>query len=147
MAIVYGGGSVGLMGAMADAALAAGGEVYGVIPQALAARELGHADLTELIVTPDMHTRKATMARLSDAFIALPGGYGTLDELFEIITWSQLGFLHKPIALLNVEGFFDPLVAMIDHATREGFVAPEHAALLGVSTDQRALIEDLLQRA
>jgi uncharacterized protein (TIGR00730 family) len=145
--IVYGGGSVGLMGALADTALAAGGQVYGVIPQALAARELAHADLTELVVTADMHARKATMARLSDAFIALPGGYGTLDELFEIVTWCQLGLMHKPIALLDVDGYFEPLVRWVERATAEGFVPAEDAALLQSSSDPRRLVDELLQRA
>jgi uncharacterized protein (TIGR00730 family) len=147
LGIVYGGGSVGLMGVLADTALAAGGEVYGVIPQALAKRELAHADLTELVVTPDMHTRKATMARLSDGFIALPGGYGTLDELFEIVTWCQLGLMHKPIALLDVDGYFEPLVRWIEHATAEGFVPAEDVALLRTSSDPRQLVDELLQRA
>ncbi len=127
--LVYGGGAVGLMNTVAQATLDAGGEVIGVIPQALIDLEVGRKDLTQLHVTPDMHTRKAKMAELSDGFIALPGGFGTLDELFEMITWAQLGFHQKPIALVNVEGFYDPLLQMIDHMTASGFVRSQHRGL------------------
>jgi uncharacterized protein (TIGR00730 family) len=127
--LVYGGGAVGLMNTVAQAALDAGGEVIGVIPQALMDMEVGRKDLTQLHVTTDMHTRKAKMAELSDGFIALPGGFGTLDELFEMITWGQLGFHQKPIALVNVEGFYDPLLTMVDHMLASGFVRSQHRGL------------------
>src|SRR6476659_9409503 len=120
--VVYGGGRVGLMGAVADAALAAGGEVIGVIPQELVDRELAHGGLTELHVVGSLHERKALMAELSDAFVALPGGFGTLDELMEQLTWSQLGLHRKPVGLLDVEGFWAPLIALARHAVEEGFV-------------------------
>lgn len=139
--LVYGGGKVGLMGVVADAALAAGGEVIGVIPEALRAREVGHTGLTGLRVVNTMHERKALMEALSDAFIALPGGLGTLDELFEILTWSQLGMHAKPCGLLDVAGFFAPLVAWLDHATAEGFVRPPHRAMVMVETDAARLLE------
>jgi uncharacterized protein (TIGR00730 family) len=127
--LVYGGGAVGLMNTVAKAVLGAGGKVIGVIPQALMDLEVGRKDLTQLHVTPDMHTRKAKMAELSDGFIALPGGFGTLDELFEMITWGQLGFHKKPIALVNVAGFYDPLLAMVEHMTAAGFVREQHRDL------------------
>ena len=119
LGLVYGGGNVGLMGVLADAALLAGAEVIGVIPRALMARELGHQGCTVLRVVETMHERKASMAEFADAFIALPGGLGTLDELFEAMTWAQLGLHQKPIGLLEVDGFFAPLVAYLDHATSE----------------------------
>ncbi|GAC1654077.1 MAG: TIGR00730 family Rossman fold protein [Vulcanimicrobiaceae bacterium] len=128
--IVYGGGQVGLMGVLADSALAAGGRVVGVIPKALAKREIAHHGLTELHVVGSMHERKAIMAEMSDAFIALPGGYGTLDEFFEAVTWLQLGLHERPIGLLNVEGYFDPLIAMIDAAVREDFVSSRNRSLV-----------------
>jgi uncharacterized protein (TIGR00730 family) len=140
--LVYGGGRVGLMGQMADAALAAGGKVVGVIPGRLAEREVAHQGLEELHVVESMHTRKALMADLSDAFVALPGGFGTLDEFFEIVTWAQLGFHSKPIGLLNVEGFFDPVLSFVDHSVREGFVRAEHRELIRVASS----IEELLDR-
>ena len=124
--LVYGGGSVGLMGAVANAALAASGKVIGVIPEALATKEVAHFGLTDLRVVPTMHARKALMAELSDGFVALPGGVGTFEELFEIVTWAQLGIHAKPVGLLNVMGFYDGLLALMDHAVREGFVLPEH---------------------
>jgi uncharacterized protein (TIGR00730 family) len=138
--LVYGGGNIGLMGVLADAALGAGGEVIGVIPAALQAKELAHTRLSELFVVDTMHERKAKMADLSDAFVALPGGYGTLDELFEILTWAQLGIHGKPVALLDVSGFFTPLLAAIDHITDEQFVRSRHRALLQLVTTP----EDLL---
>jgi uncharacterized protein (TIGR00730 family) len=144
LGLVFGGGHIGLMGVLADAVLGAGGEVIGVIPQALVDRELAHAGLTELRVVDTMHQRKALMADLSDAFVALPGGYGTLDELFEILTWSQLGIHAKPIGLLNVGGFFDPLLGWVRHAAAEGFLRPQHVALLNVSTDAEGLLDVLL---
>ena len=139
--LVYGGGRVGLMGALADAALAAGGRVIGVIPEALVAREIAHTGLTELHVTTSMHARKARMAELADAFVAMPGGFGTLDELFEIVTWAQLGIHAKPIGLLNFAGYFDPLVRYVDHAVDQGFIRPEHRALLRVAEDPASLLE------
>lgn len=122
--LVYGGGRVGLMGIVADAVLAAGGEVTGIIPGFLKEKEVAHTGLTDLTVTATMHERKARMAELSDAFVALPGGFGTFDELFEILTWAQLSLHGKPVALFNTEGFYDPLMALAQHAAREGFVRP-----------------------
>ncbi len=141
--LVYGGGHVGLMGVLADAALAAGGHVIGVIPEALLAREVGHRGLPELRVVASMHERKALMAQLGDAFLALPGGFGTLDELFEAVTWSQLGIHAKPIGLLNVAGYFDALLRFADHSVDAGFVRPEHRALLVVGDEPRALLQAL----
>ena len=128
--IVYGGAWVGLMGALADAALAAGGEVIGVIPQALIEREIGHRGLTELRIVESMHERKALMAELSDGFVALPGGIGTLEELFEVWTWAQLGLHAKPCALLDTDGFYGPLVAFLDHLVDAGFVREAHRDML-----------------
>jgi len=122
MELVFGGGSVGLMGVLADSVLEAGGKVIGVIPQFLATKEIAHSKVTDLRVVPSMHARKALMTELSDAFIALPGGYGTLEELFEVITWAQLGLHGKPVGLLNSGGFFDHLVAFLDHTIVQGFV-------------------------
>jgi uncharacterized protein (TIGR00730 family) len=139
--LVYGGGSVGLMGALADAALRAGAEVVGVIPHALAAAEIAHAGLTELRVVASMHERKATMVSLADAFAALPGGYGTGDELFETVTWAQLGIHRRKVALLNVEGYFDPLLEYLDRAVREGFISPENRGLVRVAGDAEKLLE------
>jgi uncharacterized protein (TIGR00730 family) len=130
LGLVYGGGSVGLMGALADAVLAAGGEVVGVIPGPLATRKLAHPGLSELRVVPTMHERKATMARLSDAFVALPGGLGTFEETLEVLTWAQLGIHAKPVGALDVQGYWDGLRRMLAHAVEEGFVRPEYAALL-----------------
>ena len=127
--LVYGGGSVGLMGIVADAALAAGGEVVGVIPDALAGKEIAHPGLTRLHVVKSMHERKALMAEMSDGFVALPGGFGTLDELFEAITWGQLGIHRKPIGLLDVEGYFASLVSFVDRAVEDGFVRPAYRGL------------------
>lgn len=145
--LVYGAGHVGLMGMLADAVLAAGGEVIGVIPQALVDRELAHQGLTALHVVETMHQRKALMADLADAFIALPGGFGTADELFEILTWAQLGIHTKPIGLLNVDGFFDPLLAWLDLCVREQFLRPVHRALLQASAMPEALLVMLRQPA
>lgn len=128
--LVYGGGRVGLMGAVADACLEAGGRVIGVIPQALADREVAHRNLTRLHIVGSMHERKALMAELSDAFLALPGGHGTWDELFEALTWTQLGIQHKPCGLLNVAGYYDSMIAMIEKALADGFIRPEHRGLL-----------------
>ena len=130
LGIVYGGGSVGLMGALADAALAAHVEVIGVIPRPLATKELAHTGLAELRVVDSMHERKATMNALADGFIALPGGLGTFEETLEVLTWAQLGIHGKPVGVLNVEGYFDGLLRWLSHAAREGFVRREHLALL-----------------
>lgn len=124
--LVYGGGHVGLMGAVADAVLDAGGPVVGVIPQALVDRELAHRGLTELVITGSMHERKAIMVERADAFVALPGGYGTFDELFETLTWLQLGIHAKPIVLFDVDGFFEPLLALADRAVTAGFLKRPH---------------------
>lgn len=141
--LVYGGANVGVMTAIADSALAAGGEVVGVIPQGLVKKEVAHQGLTELIITDSMHQRKQTMADLSDAFIALPGGIGTLEELFEALTWTQLGFHSKPCGLLNISGFYDDLIRFLDHATHELFLKPEHRDLLLVSSSPTELIKKL----
>jgi uncharacterized protein (TIGR00730 family) len=141
--LVYGGGDVGLMGQVADAVLGAGGEAIGVIPRALVEREVGHGGLTTLHVVETMHERKAMMADLADGFVALPGGFGTLDELCEILTWSQLGFHAKPCGILNVEGYFDALLALFDHATAEAFVRPQHRTLVLEATDPAALLASM----
>lgn len=141
--LVYGGGNVGLMGEIANAALAAGGEVIGVIPHALALKELAHNGLTDLRIVNTMHERKAMMAQLSGAFIALPGGFGTLDEFCEILTWAQLGLHSKPCALLNVAGYFDPLLALFDIAVREGFLPAQHRAMLRVGDDPQTLLAEI----
>jgi uncharacterized protein (TIGR00730 family) len=138
--LVYGGGNVGLMGVIADAVLAGGGEVIGVIPEALMAKELGHRGIQDLRVVKTMHERKALMADLSDGFIALPGGIGTFEEFFEIVTWAQLGLHSKPCALLNVNGFYDPLLHLLDHAIEECFVKPKQRDLVIVESDFRALL-------
>jgi len=139
--IVYGGGRVGLMGAVADAALAAGGEVIGVIPQGLVDRELAHPGLTDLHIVTTLHERKALMADLSDAFLALPGGLGTLEELAEVTSWAQLELHTKPIALLDVGGYWDALLAWLDHAVEERFVALAHRSLLAHSADLATLLD------
>jgi uncharacterized protein (TIGR00730 family) len=141
--LVYGGGHVGLMGVVADAALAAGGEVIGVIPAALVDRELAHEDLTGLEVVASMHERKARMSALADGFIALPGGIGTLEELFEVWTWSQLGLQLKPCALLNAAGYYDHLLAFLDHMTGERFLSPFHRGMLIVDDDPERLLDRL----
>jgi uncharacterized protein (TIGR00730 family) len=141
--LVYGGGRVGLMGVVADAALAAGGEVVGVITAGLATREIAHAGLSELRVVETMHTRKALMAELSDGFVALPGGFGTLDELCEALTWAQLGIHAKPCALLDVDDYFAGLLAFFDHAVAAGFLAPDVRALLLRETDSEQLLDAL----
>jgi uncharacterized protein (TIGR00730 family) len=145
--LVYGGGKVGLMGQMADAAVAAGVTVVGVIPRRLAEREVAHQGLAELLVVETMHARKALMADLSDAFVALPGGFGTLDEFFEIVTWAQLGFHSKPVGLINVEGFFDPVLSFVDYALREGFVRPEHRRLILVANCIEELLDQFAREA
>jgi uncharacterized protein (TIGR00730 family) len=143
LGLVYGGGRVGLMGVVADAALAEGGRVVGVIPEPLAREEIAHDGLTELHVVPGMHERKALMARRSAGFLMLPGGIGTFEEFFEILTWAALGLHRKPIGVLNVGGYFAPLLRLLDHAVAEGFVRPAHLALLLVSADPEALVAGL----
>ena len=144
LGLVYGGGNVGLMGAMADAALAAGGEVIGVIPSSLRDREAAHHGVTELLVVETMHERKRLMYGRAQAVAALPGGIGTFDELFESLTWNQLGIHQKPAALLNVGGYFDPLVAMLDRAVDCGFVGAEHREFLQVAPTVTALLDALV---
>lgn len=141
--LVYGGGRVGLMGVIADAVLEAGGEAIGIIPESLALKEVQHDGLTQLHVVPNFHARKAKMAELSDAFVAMPGGYGTLEELFEVVTWAQLGLHEKPVALLNVGGYFDGLLGCIDSAVAEGFIRPEHRRLIMSGSEPDALIDAL----
>jgi uncharacterized protein (TIGR00730 family) len=141
--LVYGGGNVGLMGVIAEAVLTAGGEVIGVIPQALADRELAHGGVTDLRIVDSMHTRKAMMAELSDAFIAMPGGVGTFEEFFEVVTWTQLGLHRKPCALLNVAGFYAPLAAFIDQAVSEGFIKPIHRQMIVVDDNPERLVDSL----
>jgi uncharacterized protein (TIGR00730 family) len=141
--LVYGGGAVGLMGVIADAALQAGAEVIGVIPQALFDREIGHGGVTDLRIVDSMHTRKAMMADLADAFIAMPGGVGTFEEFFEAITWTQLGLHRKPCGLLNVDGFYTPLAVFIDQAVSEGFIKPIHRTAIIVDSDPARLLDSL----
>jgi uncharacterized protein (TIGR00730 family) len=141
--LVYGGAQVGLMGVVADAVLANGGQVIGVIPQAIAAKEIAHTGLTDLRVVSSMHERKALMAELSDGFVALPGGWGTLDEMFEILTWAQLGIHQKPCGLLNVHRYFDRLLAFLEHSMDEGFVRREYQSMLAVSASPGALLDAL----
>ncbi|MCA3251107.1 MAG: TIGR00730 family Rossman fold protein [Pseudomonadota bacterium] len=141
--LVYGGGRVGLMGEAADAALAAGARVVGVIPQTLREREVGHLGLHELHVVPTMHLRKQMMAERADAFVALPGGIGTLEELYEVWTWRQLGYHDQPIGLLNVDGYYDALLRFMSRSVDEGFLAPTQHALLQVDTDPAALLDRL----
>ena len=142
--LVFGAGHIGIMGVLADAVLAAGGEAVGVIPQGLVDQELAHDRLTRLHIVASMHERKALMADLADGFLALPGGYGTLDELFEIVTWKQLHLHAKPIGLYNVAGFFDPLLAWIDRAIADDFIRPHNRDLLTVGADLDALLNRLL---
>ena len=141
--LVYGGGRVGLMGVVAEAALGAGGEVVGVIPQALLEREIAHTGLTDLRVVGSMHERKALMSGLSEGFIALPGGTGTLEEFFEVLTWAQLGEHRKPCALLNAGRYYDPLLVLFDHMVAKGFLSEEHRAMVLVETEPEALLEAL----
>jgi len=141
--VVYGGARVGLMGTLADAALAAGGEVVGVIPAALVAKEVAHTGLTDLRVVDSMHERKALMSDLADAFIALPGGWGTLEEFFEVLTWAQPGLHRKPCGLLNVQGYFDRLLAFLAHTIDEGFVQPEYTAMIALAATPEELLDRL----
>ncbi|MFP6559729.1 TIGR00730 family Rossman fold protein [Paraburkholderia sp. B3] len=143
LGLVYGGGKVGLMGVIADTVMAEGGRAIGVIPELLVNKEVGHEGLSELHVVPDMHHRKKMMADLSDAFVAMPGGAGTLEELFEVYTWAQLGYHHKPVAVLNIDGFYDPLIALLRHTVREGFMRQTYFDLLQVDSEPAALIEKL----
>jgi len=139
--LIYGGGNCGLMGVLADEVLKNGGRVTGVIPEGLMGKELAHLQLTKLHVVTDMHERKALMSSLADGFVALPGGFGTFEELFEVITWGQLGLQQKPIGLVNVEGFFDPVLELMDHAIREGFVRPEQRHLLVSSPSPKEVLQ------
>ncbi|HVT49024.1 MAG TPA: TIGR00730 family Rossman fold protein [Vicinamibacterales bacterium] len=141
LTLVYGGGNVGLMGVVADAALGAGGRVVGVIPQALVDWDVAHNGLTDLVVVQSMHERKARMADASDAFIALPGGYGTFEELCEVLTWSQLGLHSKPCGVLNIEGYYDPLLALFERAVQDRFLGAEHRDLVLAETDVNALLD------
>ena len=143
LTLVYGGGRVGLMGEVATATLASGGRVIGVIPHSLAIKEIAQEDCTELIVVNTMHERKSLMADRADAFVAMPGGYGTCDELFEILTWAQLGIHRKPVALLNASGFFTPLLAWLDHIVAEGFLRSKHRELLLVADTVPQLLDAL----
>jgi uncharacterized protein (TIGR00730 family) len=144
IAIVFGGSHLGLMGALAEAALKAGGEVIGVMPRALVAKEVADLRLADLRVVGSMHERKALMAELADGFLALPGGFGTFEEFCEVLTWTQLGFHAKPCGLLNVEGYYDHLLKLFDHAAAEGFLKPRHRAMVLCDTDPAALVERLL---
>lgn len=143
LGLVFGGGGIGLMKVMADAGLQVGLEIIGVIPEALVAKELAHRGLSDLRIVRSMHERKALMAELADAFIALPGGFGTLEELCEVLTWAQLGLHRKPSGLLNVAGYFDPLLAFFDHALAERFLRPEHRAMVLVDSDPETLLDHL----
>jgi hypothetical protein len=141
--LVYGGGSIGLMGVVADAVMAGGGRAVGVIPRALARKEIAHHGLTRLEVVPSMHVRKARMAALADAFVALPGGIGTLEELTEVLTWGYLGLHAKPVGLLDVEGFWDPLIRLLDHAVEEGFLRATHRRLVVVDRSPSRMLDRL----
>lgn len=141
ISLVYGGGNVGLMGVIADEVLRLGGEATGIIPKALMDKEVGHVGLTRLHIVKDMHERKAMMASLSDGFVAMPGGIGTLEELFEVFTWSQLGMHDKPIGLLNVNGFYDGLTGFLQHIVTEGFLKAEQTSLLLSESEPQALVE------
>lgn len=145
--LVYGGGRVGMMGAVADAVLEAGGIAIGVIPRALVEREIGHRGLTQLHVVESMHERKTLMAVLADGFIALPGGAGTLEEIFEQWTWAQLGIHHKPCAFLNTNGYFDPIKAMVTSMVNEGFLRPDHASMLAFHLESSAILDSFLSYA
>jgi len=141
ISLVYGGANVGLMGILADTMLAGGGRVIGVMPKSLVEREVAHNGLTEMHIVGGMQERKALMADLSDAFLALPGAYGTLDELFEVLTWNQLSIIAKPVGLLNMEGFFNPLIGMLNHAVDEKFLRPEHRNMLLIDDDFARILQ------
>ncbi len=143
LSLVYGGGRVGLMGAIADEVLFHGGRAIGVIPELLMSKEVGHTGLTELHVVADMHERKKKMADLSDAFVSMPGGVGTFEELFEVYTWAQLGYHQKPVALLNVDGYYDPLISMLQHTVAEGFMRAPFFDMLQVEANPQAMIAAL----
>jgi uncharacterized protein (TIGR00730 family) len=145
LGLVYGGGCIGLMGVVADAVMEAGGEAIGVIPEALLRKELGHQGLTELKVVRSMHERKAEMARLADGFVALPGGYGTFEEFCEVLTWAQLGIHDKPCGLLDVDGYWAPMLSLIDHSVGEGFVRPEHRLLVLSAPDPDLLLAHMAE--
>ncbi|HSR49376.1 MAG TPA: TIGR00730 family Rossman fold protein [Acidobacteriota bacterium] len=145
--LVYGGGSIGLMGVVADTVLEGGGEAIGVLPSSMARKEVAHDGLTHLHLVEGMHPRKAKMAELSHGFIALPGGFGTYEELFEVITWSQLRFHRKPVGVLNVAGYFDPLMKMVDHGIQEGFIRPENRSILVVRDSAQEVVDAVLQQA
>jgi uncharacterized protein (TIGR00730 family) len=147
LTLVYGGGQVGMMGALADSALAAGGRVIGVIPEHLMRPEVAHQGLTDLRIVDSMHTRKREMAAHADAFIVLPGGYGTFEEMFEMVTWLQLRLHAKPVGLVNVAGYFDHLLAFLHHAAEEGFIRPPHRNLLSVETRATTLLERMQRHA
>jgi uncharacterized protein (TIGR00730 family) len=143
LTLIFGGGRTGMMGALADAALQAGGKVIGIMPRQFNTPVLAHPRLSEMILVDSMHQRKAMMAEMGDAFIALPGGFGTLEELFEILTWAQIGMHAKPVGVLNAEGYFDPLLALIEHVRREGFIYSVHRALLACERTPDALLDRL----
>ena len=143
LGLVYGGARVGLMGALADEALSGGGRVIGVMPEALVAKEIAHRGLSELRVVKSMHERKATMADLADGFVALPGGWGTMEEFFEVLTWGQLGLHRKPCGLLNIQGYFDRLLSFAEHCVDEGFVKREHRSMISVSSSANELLDGL----
>ncbi|QDT93467.1 LOG family protein YvdD [Gimesia algae] len=143
ISLVYGGGSVGLMGMIADAVLDAGGEVIGVIPQQLAKKELIHPGVEQMHIVDNMHTRKALMSELCDAFIAMPGGFGTLEELFEVVSWVQLGIYRKPIGLLNISGFYDPLLNLVDHCIETEFIKPKYRDLIIADPTPAILVDHL----
>ncbi len=141
--VIFGGGRTGMMGALADSALAGGGRVVGIIPEQFNTDVLAHRALSELRIVPSMHARKALMAEMGEAFVALPGGFGTFEELFEILTWAQIGMHRRPVGLLNALNYFDPLLGLVDHARREGFIYAEHRALLVSESDPDALLDRL----
>ncbi|WP_447969090.1 LOG family protein [Nitrospira sp. M1] len=145
--LVYGGGNIGLMGVIAETVLKEGGEVIGIIPAALAEKELAFQEVTDLRIVQTMHERKALMEQLSNGFIALPGGYGTLEEICEMVTWAQLGIHHKPCGILNVEGFYDPLLAFMDHQVQEGFVTSVNRSLIIKAEDPRQLLDQMNEKA
>jgi hypothetical protein len=147
VAVIYGGGHIGMMGALADSTLAAGGQVIGVIPEHLMRPEVAHQGLTELLVVDSMHTRKRTMASRADAFIVLPGGYGTFEEMFEMVTWRQLRLHAKPVGLINVEGYFDHLLAFLEHAAQQEFIRPQHRGLLLVDASTDGLLDRLMRQS
>ena len=145
--LVYGGGNIGLMGVIAETVLRAGGEVIGIIPAALAEKELAFRELADLRVVQTMHERKALMEQLSEGFIALPGGYGTLEEICEMVTWAQLGIHHKPCGLLNVEGYYDALLAFMDHQVQQGFVTPNNRMLISEADNPKRLLDNMLKES